>query len=766
MYPSGVQARWDHASIIADQTLYVFGGRLDEGTTGASFAEPCISLDLSTKLSLGSALWSSTCSRNGAQLAGHAAAMNPMLNMVMMFGGSVPSDDPRVESSVHLFSAEIKFWNTPTDTGFPDPLVNHSMSWDATTGDFVVYGGQFRDSGAVSNATLRMVSDTSNHLLITSPDDPLSIVSPAPKPSSAASQSTSSKYEDEGSSSASKTRSKSSSGESTSSESGSSESDKGEKDKKESKNNVAMLGRRRQDSGSADTLMAWTNTTLPAGVSARVGHTLTAINGTQMVVLGGASKGALVGMQTLLVYDAPRQAWTQRTATGKVPRARRNHVATVVNGTMIVVHGGANANSTALADVAVLNTETWSWSQPKVAGAPAARYAHAASQAGPYMILTFGRAAVGGDSDYGIYILDTTSWQFVDQYEPTRAKLTVLFKGQHVTGGTIFGLLVASAVGLLVLLILLYIACTHYYNRHPRLDEDETDNMLPTTELRSFGRKITVRLKPRRSRRADKEAAPEQRAQPGKPPSLSLSPNISTGNRAGPSTGASPRPRTGLSANTSPSIGANPGQASVVTDDASSMRLMFDISRDSSMDLDFMGYGRPEKPAPAPVNTSRLSRRTHLDDVELPAGLRNRDPSIDVLAAEPSSWSRPTTSHSDVRQKSAHISDVLPRIVGSRLTLLPEPEAAVARYRFDELEDMPPMPIDSSHELPLPSVTGREHSNESPTLRPSVASDQSIALNRPIAPFAQSSSSLRDSIDINTVLSQNQRFYLVNPDDD
>ncbi|KAJ2826850.1 hypothetical protein IWW50_002167 [Coemansia erecta] len=695
MYPSGVQARWDHASIIADQTLYVFGGRLDEGTTGASFAEPCISLDLSTKLSLGSALWSSTCSRNGAQLAGHAAAMNPMLNMVMMFGGSVPSDDPRVESSVHLFSAEIKFWNTPTDTGFPDPLVNHSMSWDATTGDFVVYGGQFRDSGAVSNATLRMVSDTSNHLLITSPDDPLSI-----------------------------------------------------------------------DSGSADTLMAWTNTTLPAGVSARVGHTLTAINGTQMVVLGGASKGALVGMQTLLVYDAPRQAWTQRTATGKVPRARRNHVATVVNGTMIVVHGGANANSTALADVAVLNTETWSWSQPKVAGAPAARYAHAASQAGPYMILTFGRAAVGGDSDYGIYILDTTSWQFVDQYEPTRAKLTVLFKGQHVTGGTIFGLLVASAVGLLVLLILLYIACTHYYNRHPRLDEDETDNMLPTTELRSFGRKITVRLKPRRSRRADKEAAPEQRAQPGKPPSLSLSPNISTGNRAGPSTGASPRPRTGLSANTSPSIGANPGQASVVTDDASSMRLMFDISRDSSMDLDFMGYGRPEKPAPAPVNTSRLSRRTHLDDVELPAGLRNRDPSIDVLAAEPSSWSRPTTSHSDVRQKSAHISDVLPRIVGSRLTLLPEPEAAVARYRFDELEDMPPMPIDSSHELPLPSVAGREHSNESPTLRPSVASDQSIALNRPIAPFAQSSSSLRDSIDINTVLSQNQRFYLVNPDDD
>ncbi|KAJ1760463.1 hypothetical protein LPJ58_001728 [Coemansia sp. RSA 1591] len=89
---------------------------------------------------------------------------------------------------------------------------------------------------------------------------------------------------------------------------------------------------------------------------------------------------------------------------------------------------------------------------------------------------------------------------------------------------------------------------------------------------------------------------------------------------------------------------------------------------------------------------------------------------------------------------------MLPRIIGSRLTLLPEPAAAAARYRFDELSDVPPMPADGGHEM-MPIV------------------DHSQALRRPSAPFAQPSQPLRDSIDINTVWSQNQRFYIVNPDD-
>ncbi|KAJ2134086.1 hypothetical protein IW136_004770, partial [Coemansia sp. RSA 678] len=709
--------------------------------------------------------------------------------MVVLFGGRESND---IESSVHLFSAEIGFWNTPTDTGFPRALVEHAAGLDVVTGDVVVYGGMLRDDGLVSNSTLRMVSDPSRHSL-GGTGGGFSVVTSTSKSTAT---SASSKYEDDkssskstSSSSSSKSTSSSSSSKSTTSSSSSSSSttnsssskpssspkptttktddvdDKDEekdtdKDKdddkdtdKDGKNesaSVAMLNRRtKTDGDGAELLMTWANNTLPVGVTARVGHTLTAANGTKMVVLGGAIGDKLVDMKTLLVYDAPQQAWTQRTATGKVPQARRNHVATVVNDTIIVLHGGADANSTALADVAVLNTDTWTWSRPNVTGAPAARYAHAAAQAGPYMILTFGRATIGNDSDYGIYILDTTSWQFVDQYEPGRAKLTVLFKSQHVTGGTIFGLLVASVVGLLVLLIMLYIGCTHYYNKHPRLGKDESDSMLPVADLRSFGRKLTVRLS--RRRRNKKEDATEQMLRPMGPPSLKLSPTISSGIdfssglnarsgldsrfdlnvSSGPygshKPSASHKPS--LSYGASPSIGTS--AQTPMTDDASSIQLAFDVSRDSSMDLDFMSYGHTEKPT-----ASHLSRRTHLDDIELPAGLRNRDPSplrnTSSDTHEPSSWSRPTTSHSDVRQKSTHISDVLPRIIGSRLTLLPEPAAAAARYRFDELSDVPPMPADGGHEM-MPIV------------------DNSQALHRPSAPFAQPTQPLRDSIDINTV---------------
>ncbi|KAJ2124197.1 hypothetical protein IW147_001935 [Coemansia sp. RSA 720] len=735
-YANGARQRYAHASVIADQTLYVFGGQHSD----TDFASPCMSLDLSTKLSTSSATWTHSCSRNGPHITAHTATINPTINMVVLFGGRELND---VESSVHLFSAEIGFWNTPTDTGFPLALVEHAAGLDMVTGDVVVYGGMLRDDGSVSNSTLRMVSDPSRHSL-SGAGGGFSVVTPTSKSTVASASNDKDKDDDK---------------------------DK-DKDGKDGSASVSMLNRRTKISGDGtELLMTWANNTLPAGVTARVGHTLTAVNGTKMVVLGGASGDKLADMKTLLVYDAPQQSWTQRTATGKVPQARRNHVATVVNDTMIVVHGGTDANSTALGDVAVLNTDTWTWSRPNVTGAPAARYAHAAAQAGPYMILTFGRATIGNDSDYGIYILDTTVWRFVDQYEPGRAKLTVLFKSQHVTGGTIFGLLVASAVGLLVLLIMLYIGCTHYYNKHPRLGKDEADNMLPVADLRSFGRKLTVRLTSRR-RRSKKEDAPEQLLRPMGPPSLKLSPtissgidvssglnvgygpnassgldvssglNVSSGPYASHKPSASHKPYASHKPNYSPSIGTS-AQTPII-DDASSVQLAFDISRDSSMDLDFMSYGQPEKPS-----TSRLSRRTHLDDIELPAGLRNRDPSplrnTPIDAHEPSSWSRPTTSHSDVRQKSTHISDVLPRIIGSRLTLLPEPAAAAARYRFDELNDVPPMPADG-HEM-MPIV------------------DRSQALRRPSAPFAQPPQPLRDSIDINTVWSQNQRFYIVNPDD-
>ncbi|KAJ2449061.1 hypothetical protein EV183_005102 [Coemansia sp. RSA 2336] len=763
-YPNGEFVRWSHASIIADKTLYVFGGKYSDGNTQKDYASPCMSLDLSSKLSISNAEWLHDCSKKGPRLAGHTATINRDINMVILFGGTVPGRSSIADSSLHLFSAEIKFWNTPASSDFPLPLVNHSASLDVGTGDLIVYGGSFRDNDLQSNSTLRMVTNPEKHAdILLPPADPFSIIKNTPKPSasetstskpkptSTASSTTHTSTSAKTSASSSAKTSTTSSSTSSSTASASKETPKpsetsskpssspkptssSDKDEEERAFSVEFINKRAAEDDTPDTLMTWSNNTLPDGVSGRVGHTLTAVNGTHMVVLGGASNGKLVSMGTLFVYDGQRQSWTRRTAVGKVPQARRNHVATVVNGTQIVVHGGANANSTALGDVAVLDTNTWTWSQPKVANLPKPRYDHAAVQAGPYMILTFGRAAVNA-SDYGIYILDTTSWEFVDHYDPGRAKLTILYNNDKVTGGTIFGLFVASVVALLVLMILMYIACVHYYTRHPHLENGEGDVMLPSTELRNFGRKITVRLRSHRrhSARSDNKET------------LSVPPPAKSRTSA---------------ANSISSIDAlpTPNTAAYASDNS---QLMVNISRDSSLDLNFMSYGRPE--AAAPESNFRLSRRTHLDDVELPTGLRNRDSSTDAPAGDSSGWSRPTTSNSEVQRKSTHVSDMLPRIVGSRLTLPAESAGAAARYRFDELEDMPPMlPQD-----PMPQsrvATGLEpQSVASPTLRPSVASDQSSALTRPIVPYTQSSSP-RDSIDLNLVLSQNQRFYIVNPD--
>ncbi|KAJ2158509.1 hypothetical protein GGF46_003723 [Coemansia sp. RSA 552] len=688
-YSSGASVRWRHTAVIGDQTLYIMGGKRGEGNSADDYADSCMSLDLSSKIATSSLLWSMDCGKKGPLVAGHTATINPEINMVVVFGGSVPDDaDSATKRAVHLFSAEIQFWNTPEDKGFPGPLTNHTAVLGQTTGDLLIYSGAYRvnATGAdisdytASNSTLRMVTDPEKHgVLEPEPDDPYSTIPPPPQ-------------------------------------------------------------------GTTRTLTMKPTTTRTFTAS----HTNIVIGGTTFTGVDGG----LVDMSLLLIYDTQKQTWEERTAIGRIPKARRDHVAVVVNETMIVVHGGANSNySEALGDVAVLNTTNWSWELRDVENSPAPRYAHAGVAAGPYVILTFGYDPVDPlhmeDDDYGVYILDTALWRYVEQYDPGRGDLPILLKRPKPSSGTIFGLFVAAVAILLVLLVMLYIALMHHYNRHPHATRDgEETSMLPTSELRSFGRRITVKL--------------------------------GRGRRAGTSGPAdAPRPAY-LAAGPAPRLNR-------VLD------AHIDSSRDSSLDLH--GADQSEKP---PADGARFSRRTHLDDVELPPGLRNRDdaPAIGHLDARRASnassvgssnssnisWSRPETAHAEARQKSAHVSDMLPRIVGSRLTLPSESAGALARYRFDELDDIP-LPSDTdtrpntghtqtkpvAQRLDSPTHTG---SSQLQAQRPSIGSDNPSTLHPgadlplPEAPFAVPTSSLRrDSIDINDVMSQNGRFYLVNPDD-
>ncbi|KAJ1812023.1 hypothetical protein LPJ75_003861, partial [Coemansia sp. RSA 2598] len=566
-------------------------------------------------------------------------------------------------------------------------------------------------------------------------------------------------------------------------------------------------------------LMSWTNDTLPAGVLGRLGHTANMINDIDMVIIGGSDGTKLVNMNIVYVYSTSLRQWSRRTTSGTAPVNRRDHVATVVNKTLIVIHGGADITFTkAFDDVAVLDTDTWVWTKPDVTGAPAARYAHSAVQAGPYMMITFGNTLADDSTalasgDYGLYILDTSSWQFVTQFEPSRSGLVLHYKNTKLAGATIFGLLVASAAGICVLLIVAYIGCMHYYNKHPRLsDSGENTAMLPTTELRSIGRQLTAKFSSQQQRGRRREQAQSKRLTLG--PKLNSTDQLITSDKSFmmqmyPSTPSSPAFSQGNTRRLSniPKAGDDP-----------SLRIMFDLSRDSSLDKSFTMSSAPasadKRKSPLAEDTL-LSRRTHLDNVKLPTGLRNRDDLdggngvcddnesvLDPLATVDGGWSRPMTASSQTSQKSKHISDMLPRIVGSRLTLPAESASALARYRFDELDDtsdkesVPSIPAHILSGIPgnksdkagsvseldmgglllppvMPAVQKEAASRDQsrrPESRDSVGSNNQRSSTQPATGTDIGSNppnlnmSFRDSIDINAMFSTNQQFFVANPD--
>ncbi|KAJ2884697.1 hypothetical protein H4R27_001907 [Coemansia aciculifera] len=894
-YKGDVSTRWSHASVIADLTMYVVGGKSGMGDTASDYATPCISLNLATKFTTDNPPWSSTCGVNAPSVAGHSMAINSNINMVIVYGGTTPASGPGSgpgTSRLNLFSAEIKFWSIPQKLSKSlQPLLNHTACVHSGTGDMLVYGGVLLNSAnhsaqmLMSNSTLRMVTDPAKHIAV--PVPPAQVVlgsgssggesdsSSSRKPSSAASSSSppqpsgtslrpsdmlsqpsstpssssptdsptlpqpTSTLETTSRKSTTTKRSSSTSRRSSTKKSSSTKAkivptpDDSELDNRAlpivRDDRLAPRLLRRSDDDSDLDLMSWINDTLPTGMSGRIGHTSNIVSSGRMVVLGGSDGTSLVDMDTVFFYDSVSRQWTRLVATGHVPTSRRSHVSTVVNGSKIVVHGGVSADfGSALSDVAVLDTETWTWSAPDVANAPTARYAHAAAQAGPYMLITFGYAPSDGASvaagDSGLYILDTTSWQFVTQYDPARAGLAVLSVRSRLSSGTIFGLFIASLASLIVLIILGYIGCMHYYNKHPRLsDSGEGTAMLPTSELRDLGRRLTGKFGTQRQRnRAElrRTTAAASKKPSGGVTILEPTPVFGSGKMRqalspGRSSVESGLPKARRLSNVPPPA----------VSDETNLRIMFDLSRESSLDQDAVADGKAAHMSgseSASLIGTRFSRRIHLDDVRLPAGgLRTRhnmrgisrvaDDDVSVLHTDTQSsrgtgssdladggWSRPTTSDSSLELRSNHISAMLPRIVGSRLTLPAESANALARYRFDELEDgsqdgsaTQPRPAHSAAagqqatiaalvgksrgsvllpEFLAPPVMPAAHYEGAPSKpRYSAGEDAtgSPALTRAklSTSSVQGSITMRDSIDINTVLSQNRQFYVANPDD-
>jgi hypothetical protein len=112
-----------------------------------------------------------------------------------------------------------------------------------------------------------------------------------------------------------------------------------------------------------------------------------------IVSIGGnnytASDAALAPLKTISVFTPSTGQWAMQETTGDIPAPRQDHSTVVIND-KIVVYGGAGNNETIFDDVVVLDTASWTWSQPRLYQAPTSRLDSATVLVGKYMFILFG----------------------------------------------------------------------------------------------------------------------------------------------------------------------------------------------------------------------------------------------------------------------------------------------------------------------------------------------------------------------------------------
>ncbi|KAH7103692.1 galactose oxidase [Auriculariales sp. MPI-PUGE-AT-0066] len=133
--------------------------------------------------------------------------------------------------------------------------------------------------------------------------------------------------------------------------------------------------------------------------------------------------------------------WSRAPVHGVLPRRKfRAHTVTLVDGHEAWIFGGCDAVGCS-ADVYVLDTETFAWSAPELAGeAPPPCRAHSATLVDGKRIFVFGGGAASEYYD-SLWVLDThlRSWARIEVEGPKptqrRAHTAVLYKGKIVVFG-------------------------------------------------------------------------------------------------------------------------------------------------------------------------------------------------------------------------------------------------------------------------------------------------------------------------------------------
>ncbi|KAI9319235.1 hypothetical protein BX666DRAFT_1924266 [Dichotomocladium elegans] len=195
----------------------------------------------------------------------------------------------------------------------------------------------------------------------------------------------------------------------------------------------------------------------------RYGHTASFLSNGKLVVIGGvavtSSASALASMEEVLVYDTTKNVWsvqkTQPDSTGNFPSTRSAHNAFVTPDNNIIIFGGDNGagmrNRMYLNAVAILDTNTWTWTIPTIDGIPPSRrsYAAAAMLDDDHLTVAFGEALNTYYNDINVFSLSKSQW--LQSFEDVSSD-----SGSSVSAGLIAGVTIAGVVFLLICLFLLW----------------------------------------------------------------------------------------------------------------------------------------------------------------------------------------------------------------------------------------------------------------------------------------------------------------------
>ncbi|RUS30003.1 hypothetical protein BC938DRAFT_479969 [Jimgerdemannia flammicorona] len=170
-------------------------------------------------------------------------------------------------------------------------------------------------------------------------------------------------------------------------------------------------------------------------------------------------------------------------ATGNVPVGRRYHTAVLSTDgiSIIICCGGTSKDSVNLNDVAVLNTQTWLWTQPSIDGvAPTARYAPSSAMVNGQMIVFFGT-----DNEFNclndVNVLDTrkTPFQWTSSFTSNTSP-----NGLTIVGG-IGGVIGISIAVLIIIAILIFLVVRKPWRKakdHPEPNKVPTDQYIYNAE--------------------------------------------------------------------------------------------------------------------------------------------------------------------------------------------------------------------------------------------------------------------------------------------